>query len=938
MGEWLPLPNNQELVPLPLYDKDSRPIPERYLHNDNAKDGKNAAEIHAGFHSIRVSDSDKSFTLVEDFHLSGGDNVCIIWKEHLTELQKQGKFFSWTRDDETDDSIWVIKELGGKPDRVNRLRVIDEDMIRIPKICIPLNQQLLHGSKRKDQNIKYPDLPLLPQYIGLVKVPPGEEHEGRPAIKHNWNGLKPGGVPKRKLGNQIVKWDLHLLGRSHSVNFLVPFKETAEAHWMVWPNFIANDESKPWKAYYLYEHSSRESLEVRPIFMNEQGIPSLPQKRPPGTSGHSRAIQFDTKTECHTGGPPVALCAYDHEIYVGIYVVRYPKNQVLVRDGSDSEVWELAIDFGTSHTVAAERDTENDDKPIDFSPEVVPNRLGMSLRISENWPQNPEVELEMLWRPTYVEGRGPEPLSLPSDLWSFRPLASVEAAEIKSTWEPMTHYAIPVVELQRPDSSSHVISGFKWKISERKLEALVAWFQERYLRMAVELFVAQMASDRARLPHTIEFTFTYPLRGIGKGRHSEIYEESIEKMLKCSQKDLGFMPKRTEKGDSYKMYSESYAARDAIGTGKEFEVKLVADLGGGTLDLSIFTSDIDKKSRFGEVADSAKLGGDLLLEVMAKDAANYLPNDDFWSRGPDDLEKWRKRFKNLRAWMRTRGSCKLFHEDHIGSSTEPVKGLKLPGFTQRDKSKASNARLLIARYFRLIADFLARSLVAYLERETKAIVRPEDREQLQLRIQLLGNGWRLWYETEDYDAIQETMVQWIEDRVKKLWNDQEEMGQWIGEWNPTLGDVDAQDSSPVKGELWAKPRGKFDPKFAPICAALERKDDQRPGDTVRSYKFPLSSVLLRHVNKADIKKDWFEPLPFNDVPDENYTLRITKFDPPLCMHKDCSRPVELISDDLMRRIRNSILDDVEKAENQLNAPIAALIWEYVFESDEFRKS
>ena len=920
IGEWIPLPGGEKEIPLPSKE-DSLPVPESYTASENPIIEGNdlGKKMDRAFDKIQSPDSGVDYTLIRNFHISGENHISVIWKEHLDELQKQDRFFAWTRADK-EDSIWVIKKLEDEsinPTQVINLRVVDKDKISIGSRCIPLKQHPVPGSNNTP-NIKFPDLPLLPEYIGLIRVPKGEKHEGEESVKHNWKGVESGVMENQSSGKGIL-WKLHLLGRSDLVQIRCLYKETAEAHWMIWPNFKvkggSGNKPKPWKAYYLYEHSTLESLEARPIFLDDDGIPSEPQERPPGILGHSRAISFDSRKGCHTGGPPVALCAYAKNQCVGIYTIKLKDYE---RDGDE---WKLAVDFGTSHTVAAE--DEGDDGNVKLAEEPASSReKGLTLHISENWPPKPEMELGV-WRPNYVENVDQNfKAQLPSDLWSFRDLGSIETAEIEENWEPMTHYAIPVVKLQRSDADTHVISGFKWVINDKKFEGKESWFQVRYLGMAIEIFVAEMVQKRNRLPKKIQLAFTYPLRSGTSGGDKERYKNSIKEMLEHSQNDLGYEADFSDE----RLISESHTARKTIGRGGSFEVKLVADLGGGTLDTSISISSVRDDNEFNEIADSVKLGGDELLKILAENAEKYLPNHEGWrNRG------YRSCYDNLRAWMRSEGSEKLFSSEN---TRWEARELELKGFENR--RGGNQARLLIDRYFWLITDFLARSLVAYVATQVWPELKGKShRTKLNLRVQLLGNGWRLWYGSSDYQDIQTEMRDRVKERTIQLWNDQKEMGQWVNEY-AELDVTGTQDVNSSKENLWPEPKGVTDPKLLPICKAVGMSKET----TKKFYQFPLSKVLLLRDTKDDIEKKWFERLPFDNVDDpDNIKIEIQKFDPPLCMHSpnNSQEPVAEIEDKLMMSINDGIsVKEVPNA-NQLNAPIAALIWENMFKSDEFRK-
>ena len=346
--------------------------------------------------------------------------------------------------------------------------------------------------------------------------------------------------------------------------------------------------------------------------------------------------------------------------------------------------------------------------------------------------------------------------------------------------------------------------------------------------MALEIFVADIARGRKSLPAEIQFTFTYPLRGTTTSSSgswiTEKYKKTINNVLKSSKKNLGY--EVTKEG----LYSESHAAAGTMGTGKPFEVKLVADLGGGTLDIFISTSDIpdnddERPPRFEkEAADSVRIGADLLLDILSKGGENYLPRDGTW--GKNDIT----RFRNLRAWMRSEGAYKLFYPRYTNWKSED---LGLTGFGK--SGNANKARRLIDGYFRLIADFMARSLVAYVKKDVwdryvsnqqEGRLEQHEFEKTKLIVQLQGNGWLLWYGSDNYDVIQRTIVGWVRERADRLWGEADK-------------DMDAQ-LSKFK-DLWGPLNKSSDKhKLAPILNAVGESKD--PIEEKERYTFPLSAL------------------------------------------------------------------------------------------------
>jgi len=913
-AEWLQLSNGAKKIKLPLpIDDYSISLPEDIIDDQS--------ESYDAYHQEKeilalIPDFNNwgSFDRIKQIFLPGLDHdISLIWKEHLDGMQADGLFFSWGTYEEK-DQIWIMMDLEPKVLHIKNLRVIDIRKIQI-KNCIPLVQNPVPGSRIKENTTLFPDLPLLPEYTTLAIVPPNNEGDGEALVDHNWKGLSNYEWDKK---NRTVKWKVHLIGRSkvEEIELSLDHKITpASAHWMIWPNFKSpKDDKTPWRAYYVYEDSSRKSLEARVLTQNDDRSISKPKKRPLGIPGPSRSVEY--KGGKHTGGAPIALCAYDYDLgeYVGLYKIEL--HEFAVHDSATP--WKLALDFGTSHTVAARREEKGNgyiDTTIDLKCELTPYNKGMSLHISENWPnkssKDPDdqrrKEFLEIWRPTYVKN-GLKPM-LRSDLWSLQKNDFGKIPDVKRNWEPMTHYAIPSWDLDS-EIRKHIISGFKWEMHDQNFHGTESWLQEIYLGMAIEIFVAEIIRDKQEFPNEIQFTFTYPLRGTSDGstdRYKGVISQGVfpncEASLGCTLDP--------EQGLS--LFSESHAAAGGVGTGNPYEVKLVADLGGGTLDIFISTTDIHEdisKSRFTkQVADSAKLGANLLLNILAEGRNVYLPEEPEWKDNFDTA------YLNLCAWMRSKGSAQLFNFAGKELSSLNLKGFKV-------KKSANKSRILIDRYFRLLVDFMTRNLVAYVAGDVLNKLKIEEINELKLIVQLQGNGWRLWYGSADYNEIHQQILHWIIERANQLWMETD------------LSDTDFS----TQKDLWDDEDQNLgqDPKTGPICNAVG--ESMNPdGVQLHCYKFPLSRVIL-HTKEGPTERNWFDRLPFENV-SVGSSLRIKEFDPPLCIHSltNSHKSISKIENKLIRNINDEISDPTLPSSGKIEAPIAALIWEQILDSSEFQK-
>ena len=937
IAEWLPVSFKQkkngkdspiEAIPLPIAGE-SLPLPEGEVSGKVMSKDDLVKEIRS------FEKFEGEYYLVEDFMMPGHErSVNLIWKEHIDKIQKKEEIFAWGLDKEK-TRFWYKESLKSKAVYIKNLRVIDEREIGI-KVCIPLEQSLVPGSTSEieDGTLKYPDLPLLPEYSDLAVDVNGKEW-----IRNNWDGF----IIKPEPENSFVMWRLRLKGCSEEKTIRVSCGTSnlkpARAHWMIWPNFKSvNSEEKPWMAYYFYEHSTRKSLKANVVFRDKKGALSEPYGRSDDQKGLTRAVKYDVVSGHHDGGPPVALCAYDEKfkLDVGIYAIRYEKR--LEREGT----WELAVDFGTSHTVAAGRTGgKKKREKIKLTPELSYRRSNrfrrsdISLHISENWrgtPKNPppsEMQLE-LWRPTYVDEDAKSISELPSDLWSFKELRSLEIDKIQEKWEPMTHYAIPVRQLyQLENAHSHMISGFKWEMDDQMFESRKSWIQQKYLELAIEIFLAQRVYQEGGLPERIQFTFTYPIRGI-RTQETENYQSSTRELLRSMSESLG-----NEFLDPY-YYSESHAAQDTVGPGGDLEVKLVADLGGGTLDIFI-SADSNKGVKFEKAADSILLGGHYLLRIMEKYPSKYLPKS--WEYGLEQadvltrkLNDW-STFEKLKAWMRLEGAHKLFGGDYLNGYKSDR--LELQGFEKL--SHGDDARSLINRYFGLLTDFLARNIVAYVVKDVLPKVKdeyPDHLEEMKLFVKIQGNGWRLWYDKSEYEDIQKEVEQWVRIRAKQLWE----------QYN-----VEYLDFCVKKGDgLWEKSETSPDPKHEQIKKALGKNISPEEVQK-QTHKFSLINVFLRYASstKEDEPRTWYDSLPFEIRKNDVKPIPVVrKFDPPLCVDiADEGVPVTFnqilsIEQNLMKAIR----DGLTKKEHggttlvagKLHVPLE-LVWENVLKSEKIEQ-
>ena len=739
-------------------------------------------------------------------------------------------------------------------------------------------------------------------------------------------------------------WELCLAGRSDllCITLPVPPVDTADhedehhrAHWMVWPRFRSR-EAPYWRAYYVYERCTDARLHLSTLWFDPDDD-CVRRCAAPARAG-SHPVRFSTDDQrAHIGGPPLAFSLENpesgHEL--GLYVLNL---ESLGRRQADVKV---GLDFGTSHTVAAVQADGRKDL-VQLPPELAPARHDpLTLYVSEHWSHVTDTAEESglkalgAWLPTYTDDIAPKEMEglLPSELLTIEPLASLSGDD-PSRWQPGRDCVIPYMNMQRSDLAAHLLSDFKWKASSEAFREHEPVLREIYLGMAIELVMADVVWRRLRaLPARVDFTFTYPLRDSSEQVQS--YERTLRRVIDSGTRSLGCMFGLT---DGIGIYNESSAARG--GTRVFGEVCLVGDLGGGTLDVFISAyggPGVD----FEEVADSAKLGGNELLRTVAEHPDLFLPPG--WASRPDDVQT------QLRAWMRSKGSAQLFGDG--AGLAERHAGLDVTGFAQPGAAKA--ARALIERYFRLIVEYMARSLVAYLVRHWYSRVldnRPGEHDKLRVLVQLRGNGWRLWHDSANYAEIERKVARDVSARAGELWRDRagdrdawrglDDLWRKHGLWMEAEG---RRGAGPAVAAPACSPEDSraANPKAAPILRVVGQAQRH---EEIRAYSHALVQLDVltdrtRAGNGAEPRIRWFDRLPVR-TGGGGAKVEFRNIEPPFSLsHPDATGGTRQELDDLEPNLKNDINRALEElgvtSEVHFRAPIAALVWEKAFESRRF---
>ena len=849
-----------------------------------------------------------------------------FWREHLDYLQSSGDIAAFgTRSD--DRKLAVLTADGQSAAIIENVILLDRDDIMV-RDCTPMRQEPVRGSSTPPGRVRYPDYPLRSDYLDLI-----ETDDGRRVVDLLKLGEHVGATSPSI--DATTTWELRLAGRSDRLCIVLPVpqldaaddeEEHFRAHWMVWPRF-RSAEAPYWRAYYVYEHCSVARLRLSTLWFDPDDD-CVRRCAPPKRAG-AYPVRFHVGDQrAHAGGPPIAFGLEDAESgqELGLYLLNL---QPLGRRQTNVKV---GIDFGTSHTIAA---VQADGKKhlVKLAPELDPTQHDpLTLHVSENGlhMNDPVDGLKRLgvWLPTYAEGPAPTEREglLPSELLTIEPLASLSGVD-PWQWQPGRDCVIPFMDMQRSDLADHLLADFKWKASFEAFRGREPVLREIYLGMAMELVMADVAWRRLRaLPAEVDFTFTYPLRE--SPEHVQDYEHTLRRVIESGTRSLGG---NFRLADDIGIYNESSAARG--GTRVFGEVCLVGDLGGGTLDL--FISSYSRPGvEFEEVADSAKLGGNELLRTMAEHPDLFLPPG--WASRPDDVQT------QLRAWMRSKGSALLFGDGAGEAERHP--GLDVSGFAQPGAARA--ARALIERYFRLIVEYMARSLVAYLVRHWYSRVlanHPGDHDRLRVLVQLRGNGWRLWPDSTRYAEIEQKVASDVAARAREMWRDRAgDRDAWRGLDNlwrkhGLWGEADERTGAgPAVDAPASRTESSHDanPKAAPILRVV---GEAQRHDEVRAYSHAL--VQLEVLNGTEPRIRWFDRLPVR-TGGVGAKVEFHRIEPPFALsHPDAAGGVSREFDDLEQKLKeeiNKAIEDLGVTSGvDFSAPIAPLVWENAFKSRRF---
>lgn len=849
----------------------------------------------------------QSFAAVE-FEVPGRETkLCGFWEEHLNHLQETGKIYRWTKD-EQDGVVFLTLDDNGPHVTLRDSRLLSHETLAVHSIT-PLGQVPVPGSRFQNGDVLYPDLPLRGDYLDLVEMPDGTSLltalKNGAEVESQWQPE----VRRDAHGRQVLNWSLKLRGRSTPLPVEVRLEadeEPSRAHWMVWPGFRTR-KGDAWKTYYVYQNSDNIHLSLDTLWLEGGDAPRVRRLAPPEDAvAYPVGYRTVGQRPAHAGGPPLAFCLCHRKLgeEQGLYLIplrTFPEVSMKVS---------AALDFGTSHSVAAVRVGEERTQQVELLPELDSERAGQALtvHVSEDW-SHVEASEDLAgilatgaWLPTYSTSKSKG--FLPSELILYRTLEEAQADDVEA-WVPVTNYLIPPMDIGRHDLASFLLTDFRRDTGSSHFRGREKELRENYLSLFLELVMADVVTRHAGgFPRHVDLTFTYPLRS--SPFEIEDFQNSLKRIVDRSSESLGI---HFALHDGIGILDKSHASM--LTTERSGEICLIADLGGTTLDLFI-----SAKGRAGvslpKIVDSVRLGSDLLLGRMARSPDGLLPENGNWvSSSARDTET------KLREWMRSKGSARLFG---VYAGGRPhLKRMGLYGFDR--VAEGHQGRVLLDRYFRLIAEFLARNLAAYLYMPWYPSVDPEDHGQLNISVQLRGSGWRLRYQDESFMETTEAIQQQVRQRLEALWED-----------------IDNNPYPDLTLSRWM-PASMYPVADPQAVAAVNAVGRSMPFEEVRKRSHSHTLVELDVIRDGGVRTqiNWFDQIPFHTGGTKHVEI-VHVFPPIVLSAPQEDKEVKITSLDSMHEGEiNRALQGPEGVviEGSYSAPVAALVWEAIFDSQAF---
>ena len=846
----------------------------------------------------------------------GGTEIEALWDDHLAQLQRA----------ELGHDLIVMThscDLERKHTTLSLNWDNEECHLVLPNTVVLTLDLVKVGTVAKvleNGRDRYPDLPVKAAYVGLV----ADQQTG--VVQRWWTqpnaGLpQPGrtGTPTTEAVDGAVTWrGVQFLGRSApcDLTVAVPREFVYEGQVDIWPSFRSEAGVPiPWSIYYLFEQLGGATFgarfSARPIWARSNGELRVGDDKDVRAASSERDARTEPigwgQTGRSFGGVPFAMALksangdgrYQNEH--GLFWVHLQELTAATGGTQPS----LAIDFGTSHSAAAWARGDQR-RPIRFADPQ--RRLGLTV-LHGDAARIPKRETEATWLPTESSIRMDY---LPTELTSQAKVGSDSAAQGSpqlppdpALWVPGRDFRIPSFSVDGDVVKARLLTGFKWQMegrfhgSEQKLRDL-------YLRHFMEIALACFIMDARQFPSgttTIPVTLLWALRS--SEADADRYRVATEAMLAQLGREAGLQLSLDGAG----MVDESRAARVNRGTPNQFD--LVADLGGGTLDLYLAG-----EGQADYVADSVRLGANELLRLLASDPAKHLPAG--WGTTKDEA------FANLRAWMRSHGARALFSSNRYpGKMPEPG----VLGLLNFDDPKGANAaRAVYDRYFGLLADFLARTCVCYAER-----VASQGRGSMTaatFNLQLRGNGWRVEYD-EDLVTFNREFAARVQRRAAQL--------SAAPGLRPEVADLFKREASIVGAQVPQRPDEIMELKVYPVTNALTETRVAPNIAKLGMTKFNLVDLKQR---SPEATAHWFAALPLSTSSPSNIYLDGT-LNPPVLLTTEGGRiaQVDALSDGEMQSVNRQIQKgNFDQSRQRLDLPMSELVFETALEGASMRSN
>jgi hypothetical protein len=806
--------------------------------------------------------------------------------------------------------------------------VTDVEVLDLREVLVHHVPVFLDESHHGKHRLVLPEVPIKARYLPLLMA-----LDGSAATLSLWMGANDawdhaGQQPMVK-GDKAT-WRLRLLGRSgphtHQATLLgghddpnpadVSFQKTAlTAHIMVWPRFRPRHPST-WKAYYVRTLFGLRGFDADVLWVAADGALQSVAGGGEGVAGTTEAgtlpISWDQGQ--HRGGPPIAITLLHkrgNEAPEEAGLLLVPLTVLEPR----TDAVEMAVDFGTSHSTAAwmkGRDRRSVDIGPDLDDEGAPldaDRLTLHVLRSQRLATQ-RVLRQGRWLPSYTSATGG---FVPSTLVLSRSLTDLRGKLAELV--PGRDYLVGSLDFggrggKDDKLDDYLLSGFKWADSGgaalSKADRLR--MQRVYLQAFLELVVAQVALDAGGVPTGGgKVTFTWPLR--------ETDEECLNFQANCREA-LKFIRDSLGTGTlDAAFYDESSSARLTEGDG---QIVIVADLGGGTLDIHV-SRDESNADPGRQVSDSLRLGGGEILRRLAEDET-ALPAH--WPA--------KDRMHLLEQWMRVNGPQKLYGS-LSGDFSLPSAGagaVEIKTYSGSESKRKERALRMVTRYFGLIEEILARYLVAFVEHH---LGDPERASKMSRAVlQLRGNGWKLHplyhhHDTKLAKLATDRVGPSVQARARQLWTDIHPDAVATIQFSDLAGHHDT------------------DPKREPIKQALG-KDEEPTKTREMQHRHALVSVNLIANGGLERVVPWHEPEPFDAVDGHDVArARLPSggvVEPPIPLtapggtRPDAIHKVEVVDANKINESlsgRDALLSDGRKP-----IPVAAIVWEQLAQRGAFK--